>query len=165
MLTLEKTSVIRPVTPEDTSELVSIVEDTGVFFPKDIVALKEVLAEYHEDDMASLGHRCVAFEENGRVVGFSYHAPASMCDRTWYLWWIAVRKNTQAKGVGSQLLQFVEDAIRGANGRLMIIETSSTPQYAPTHRFYLKHAYEVGAVLKDFYADGNDLVVYRKRFQ
>ena len=42
------------------------------------------------------------------------------------------------------------------------IETSSLPHYEPTRRFYLKHGYELGATLRDFYAEGDDMVVFRK---
>jgi hypothetical protein len=45
----------------------------------------------------------------------------------------------------------------------MLIETSSLPRYEPTRRFYLKHGYEPAAVLRDFYADGDDPVVFGKR--
>jgi hypothetical protein len=33
-----------------------------------------------------------------------------------------------------------------------------------TRRFYLKHQYAQAAVLQDFYADSDDLVVFSKRF-
>ena len=37
------------------------------------------------------------------------------------------------------------------------------PHYELTRQFYRKNGYEQHALLKDFYADGNDMVVYRKR--
>jgi hypothetical protein len=33
-----------------------------------------------------------------------------------------------------------------------------------TRRFYLKHGYEQVCVQPDYYADGDDMVVFRKRF-
>lgn len=48
-------------------------------------------------------------------------------------------------------------------GRLLLIETSSLPHYEPTRRFYLKHGYERSCAIADYYADGDDLVVFRKR--
>ena len=54
--------------------------------------------------------------------------------------------------------------IRQLNGRLLLIETSSLPHYELTRRFYLKHHYDQAAVLRDFYADGDDMVVFRKHF-
>ena len=85
-----------------------------------------------------------------------------MTDRTWYLWWIAVDKTTQARGVGGELLRFVEETIRRAGGRLLLVETSSLPSYELTRRFYRKHGYEDYAVLRDYYAHGHDMVVFAK---
>ena len=87
-----------------------------------------------------------------------------MTDRTWYLYWIAVSKEIQAKGVGGALLHHVEGEICKAGGRLLLIETSSLPHYELTRRFYLKHGYEQTAVIRDFYADGDDMVVFRRHF-
>jgi ribosomal protein S18 acetylase RimI-like enzyme len=156
--------MIRPTLPADTPTLVGIAESTGVFKPMEIVALQEVLDDFH-DEMHKQGHQCVTFEKEGQMLGFAYYAPTAMTDRNWHLYWIAVKKDTHARGVGSQLLRFVEDAIRRENGRQLLIETSSLPHYELTRRFYLKHGYEKVCALPDFYADGDDMVVFRKRLQ
>jgi ribosomal protein S18 acetylase RimI-like enzyme len=86
-----------------------------------------------------------------------------MTDRTWYLYWIAVSKQIQAKGIGGALLRAVEEDIARLRGRLLLIETSSLPHYDLTRRFYVKHGYTQAAVLADFYADGDAMVVFSKR--
>jgi ribosomal protein S18 acetylase RimI-like enzyme len=154
--------MIRPTTPADTPTLLAIAEGTHVFKPHEIVALREVLDDYHQTNHA-LGHRSVTAEEAGQVVGFVYYAPAAMTDRGWSLYWIAVRQDLRAKGAGTRLLRHAEEEIRQSHGRILFIETSSLPQYEPTRRFYLKNQYEQTAVLRDFYADGDDMVVFRKR--
>jgi len=154
--------MIRPTTPADTPALVALAEGTGVFKLEEIEALREVFDEYYAQYEAQ-GHRSVAFEADGRLLGFAYYAAASMTDRTWYLWWIAVDKRTQARGVGSVLLRHVEEDARREKGRLLLVETSSLPHYELTRRFYLKHGYEQAAVIADYYADRDDLVVFRKR--
>lgn len=154
--------MIRPTLPEDTPALLRLTEGTGLFLPLDLRALEEVLKEHHEEADAQ-GHRCVTYEQDGAVIGFTYYAPAAMTDRTWHLWWIVVGKHIQARGVGGQLLRHAEDGARAEGGRLMIVETSGLPSYELTRRFYLKHAYDLAAVLQDFYADGHDMVIYRKR--
>ena len=156
--------MIRAVTPADTPTLVSLTAATGVFKPHEVQALQEVLDEFHQANHG-FGHVAVVDERQGRIVGYAYYAPASMTDRSWYLYWIAVTKQIQAKGVGSGLLTHAEDDIRSKNGRVLFIETSSLPHYDPTRRFYLKHGYEVTAVLRDYYADGDDMVVFRKRLK
>jgi ribosomal protein S18 acetylase RimI-like enzyme len=154
--------MIRPTTPADTPALLALTEATGVFKPHEIVALNEVLSDYHCANNAA-GHIAVTEERNGKILGYAYYAPAAMTDRTWYLYWIAVTKATQAKGIGGGLLRHAEDDIRARDGRVLFIETSSLPQYELTRKFYLKHNYEVAAVLRDYYADGDDMVVFRKK--
>jgi GNAT superfamily N-acetyltransferase len=88
-----------------------------------------------------------------------------MTDRTWHLWWIAVRRDHQSRGLGARLLAACEDGVRAAGGRLLLIETSSLAGYAPTHRFYAKHGYQPPARIPDFYADGDDLLVFPKRLR
>jgi ribosomal protein S18 acetylase RimI-like enzyme len=154
--------MIRATVPDDTTTLLTLAEGTGVFKPLEIEALQEVLDDYHAHNAAA-GHRSVTLEQDGRIVGFAYYAPAAMTERTWYLYWIAVGKDVQARGQGGQLLRHAEEDIRSLAGRVLFIETSSLPHYELTRRFYLKHQYEQAAVLRDYYADGDDMVVFRKR--
>ena len=154
--------MIRPTVPADTPALVAVAESTGVFKPLEIATLRAVLDDYHAGAHVE-GHRAVTFEQQGQPIGFAYYAPIAMTDHTWDLWWIAVGKHTHARGVGSKLLRHAEDDIRAAGGRLLVIETSSLPKYALTRRFYVKHGYEQAGVIADFYADGDDIVYFRKR--
>jgi GNAT superfamily N-acetyltransferase len=74
-----------------------------------------------------------------------------------------VRKDQQGRGVGGKLLRFVEDDIRAKRrGRVLFIETGSLPHYEMTRQFYCKNGYEQHALLKDFYAAGDSMVVFRK---
>lgn len=156
--------MIRPTTEADTPHLLKLTEGTGVFKPHEIEALGEVLSDYHAGAHLS-GHVAVTFEQHGKILGYAYYAPAAMTDRTWYLYWIAVTRDTQAKGVGGKLLRHAEDDIRKRKGRVLFIETSSLPHYELTRRFYQKHGYETAAVLRDYYSDGDDMVVFRKRME
>lgn len=156
--------MIRPTVVHDTAALVALTEGTGVFKPLEIVALQEVLNDYHAVEHA-LGHRAITYEEDGRILGFAYYAPADLTDRTWYLWWIVVQKSQQSKGAGTTLMKHVEADIARQNGRLLFIETSSLPHYDKTHRFYRSLGYELHAVLKDFYAAGDDMMVFRKQLR
>jgi ribosomal protein S18 acetylase RimI-like enzyme len=157
-----KHPVIRPTEPADTQPLLDLTTQTDVFKPHEIQALDEVLTDYHATNK-NLGHRSVTFDQSGQILGFAYYAPAAMTDRTWYLYWIAVTKHTQARGIGGQLLKYVEDDIRGRRGRILLIETSSLPHYDLTRKFYVKHHYDQAAVIAGFYADGDNLVVFCKR--
>ncbi len=154
--------MIRTTKANDTPTLLEITRGTGVFKPHEVDALKEVLDDYFAANHLH-GHRAVTYEKDGHILGYAYFAPAAMTDNTWYLYWIAVTKNTQAKGIGGVLLRHAEDEIKKAGGRVLFIETSSLPHYTQTRRFYEKHGYEVTGVLRDYYTDGDDMVVFRKR--
>ncbi len=156
--------MIRPTVPGDTPFLVEIARETGVFKPLEIQALQEVLDDFHAEAHDD-GHFCITDEQDGRIIGFAYYTPTAMTEGTWHLWWIAVSKHTQARGVGGKLLRYVEDDIRKRGGRQLLIETSSLPHYELTRRFYLKHDYEQACVQPDYYAEGDHMVVFRKRLK
>jgi ribosomal protein S18 acetylase RimI-like enzyme len=154
--------MIRPIQPNETPALVAMARRTEAFKPIEIQALEEVLDDYHAQNAAE-GHRAVAMEVDRTVVGFAYYAPAAMTDRTWSLWWIVVDRAVQARGIGGELLQYVEAAVRSAAGRQLLIETSSLPKYELTRRFYLKYGYSKIAAVKDYYADADDMLFFCKR--
>lgn len=154
--------MIRPTLESETAMLQEIARGTGVFKPHEIEMLAVVLKEHHEIYVHQ-GYQAVNFEVDGRTVGFAYFAPTPMTDRTWHLHWIVVEKQTHSKGIGSKLLKYVEDHVAAAGSRLLLIETSSLPSYEPTRKFYLKHAYKQAAQIPDFYADGDDQIIFHKR--
>src|SRR3954470_16965310 len=154
-------SPIRPIVPEETPTLIEMARGTSAFKRIEIQALQEVLDDYHHHN-AALGHRAVAFERDGKTVGFAYFAEAAMTDRTWSLWWIVVDRRSQAAGVGSKMLQYAEEAVRAAAGRQLLIETSSLLKYELTRRFYLKHGYQQVAMVPNYYAHGDDMLFFAK---
>jgi ribosomal protein S18 acetylase RimI-like enzyme len=160
-------SMIRPTTPADTDALVRLTEATGLFKPLEVVALREVLDDFHAFNHAEDHHAitCEAdgtYGQDGAIVGFAYYAPAPMTEGTWQLYWIAVRKDRQGQGIGGELLRHVEADIARQRGRVLFVETGSMPHYEMTRQFYRKNGYEQHSLLKDFYAEGDSMVVFRK---
>jgi ribosomal protein S18 acetylase RimI-like enzyme len=153
--------MIRPTIPADTPLLVAMTEKTRVFKPLEIAALQEVLDDFHAGT-AGEDHRCITFEQSGQAIGFAYFAPVEMTDRSWHLWWIVVDPEIHTRGIGSQLMRRVEEDVLAANGRVLFVETSGLPHYEPTRRFYIKLHYEQEAKMRDFYAEGDDMIVFRK---
>ena len=153
--------MFRPAQPADTPALLAMTAATNVFKPMEVDTLGEVLDDYHAHEAAA-GARCFVLEQHDELVGFEYHAGEPMTDGTWALWWIVVKPHTQGRGLGARLLKHAEDDARARGARVFFIETSGLPQYEPTRRFYLKYGYEQEARLRDFYAAGDDQVIFRK---
>jgi GNAT superfamily N-acetyltransferase len=153
--------MIRPTTSHDTEALIELTRATGMFKPLEVQALREVLDDYFTSNR-ELGHLCVSSEDGGQVTAFAYYAPAAMTEGSWYLWWIVVRRQGQGAGIGRGLLEHLENDIRRRQGRVLFVETGSAPHYELTRRFYAKNGYEQHAELKDFYAVGDSMIVFRK---
>jgi ribosomal protein S18 acetylase RimI-like enzyme len=154
--------MLRPILPKDSDSLVELAAGTDFFKPHEIVALGEVFEDYFDDEFEH-GHRSFAEMEGDRPLGFVYFAPVPMTEGTWSLYWIAVAKDQQGRGLGKRLLDFVEKEVRDRGGRLLLIDTSSIDKYVPTREFYKKRGYHIASHIPDFYADGDGLVVFCKR--
>jgi hypothetical protein len=55
-----------------------------------------------------------------------------------------------------------EDNIEKAEGRMILIETSSVLGYEKTRRFYFTQGYEIVCQIPDFYTPGDHKIVFRK---
>lgn len=97
------------------------------------------------------------------LVGYACFGATPATDRTYDLYWIVVHPDAQRSGAGSALMGEVERQLGSRPARLLIVETSSRDDYAPTRRFYDKRGYQEAARLRDFYAPGDDRVVLSKR--
>lgn len=68
----------------------------------------------------------------------------------------------QGRGIGHTLLAHVEAEVRARGGRLLLIETSDGSAYASARRLYETGGYQCEAVVHDFYAPGDSLLIYSK---
>lgn len=154
--------MIRPIVPADTPALVAVSGGSGLFGPDELDAVRQLFDEYHAGN-AENGHRSLAFQEGGRLLGLVYFVPREFTDRVWELLMIAVDASVQRNGIGSRMLQAVEAEARKAEGRLLVIETSSKSGFSRTRQFYRKHGYAQVAHIPDWFADGDGKVVFVKR--
>jgi ribosomal protein S18 acetylase RimI-like enzyme len=146
----------------DKPAVTRILRDTPEFKPDEVVVAEEVIDSYLRNPEGS-GYYASVAESDSTVVGYICYGPAPLTEGTWDVYWIAVRGGEQGRGIGGNLLADAEDRIRAEGGRLILIETSSQESYAKTHRFYSNRGYETVARLPDFYAPGDDRVIFQKR--
>jgi hypothetical protein len=148
--------------PADTPALVQLARQTGAFSPEELQDLHDRLDAY-PDRHAADDHQALTCEHDGRAVGAAYFAPVAMTDRTWALYWLIVVEPAPVPDVGGQLLRHAEQEVRSRRGRLLVFEASSRSAQEPLRRLLAAHGYRPGAVLPDFYADGEDQIIFRKR--
>ena len=92
----------------------------------------------------------------------AYCAPEKMTDGTWNLYLVAVHADFQGKGIGRQVIHYVEERLKEREVRVLIIETSGLPEYEQTREFYRKCNYTEEARIRDFYEAGDDKIVFWK---
>jgi D-alanine-D-alanine ligase-like ATP-grasp enzyme/GNAT superfamily N-acetyltransferase len=150
------------VTETDRDDVRDIVESTGFFYPHEVGIAVELVDERLQKGTRS-GYYFLFAEQGGKAVGYTCFGPIA-CTLTGYdLFWIAVHNNSRGRGLGRQLLERTEQIIARMGGESIYIETSNRAQYEPTRAFYLRCGYSQAAVLPEFYAPGDDRVIYVKR--
>lgn len=142
----------------------AIVRETGVFREEEVAVALEVfdegIAGGPDADYQLLG---IFTARNRALAGFAAFGPTPNTDRTYDLYWIAVDPVAQGTGAGSLLLNGVESALRDRDARMVVVETSSRSEYDGTRRFYARRGYAEVARMREFYAPGDDRVIYTKR--
>ena len=152
---------VRTTTAEDEAPIIRLCERGGVFKPEEIGVVKELLGIYLRQPGQS-AYQFFSADEGGAIVGFACCGPTSMTTNNFELYWIATDKNALRGGIGSALLRAVEAEARTARRRWLNIVTSSTEPYAPARAFYERHGYAPVTRIADYYAEGDDLIWYRK---
>jgi ribosomal protein S18 acetylase RimI-like enzyme len=142
--------------------LIQILRNTPEFKPSEVAVAEEVIDSYLRDPRDS-GYYVFVAEVESAVAGYICYGPTPLTENTWDIYWIAVSAGKQGRGIGGTLVSRAEEEIMEARGRLVVIETSSQPQYEKARRFHMNHGYEVVARVPDFYAPGDDRLILQKR--
>jgi len=168
---------VGPLQPRHRSRIEEIVRATGVFSKDEIGVAVELFDEALGSRLSALGgneltadgrepradYEFIGAFDGDELIGYVCFGATPSTDRTYDLYWIAVHPDAQGAGAGAALMSEVERLLWERRARLVIIETSSRDDYAPTRRFYHKRGYQETARLRDFYAPGDDRVVLTKR--
>ncbi|MBK1988289.1 GNAT family N-acetyltransferase [Sphaerospermopsis aphanizomenoides BCCUSP55] len=150
--------MIRPTTPEDTNALIAVAKTIG-FQPQELDYLRKMLFNYLKDGETE--SFWLTYAEN-EPVGVAYCEPERMTHQTWNLLLIAIREDLQGQGRGGKLLDYVEQTLIERGGRMLLVETSGLPDFERTRSFYVKCGFQQEARIRDFYAEGDDKIVFRK---
>jgi D-alanine-D-alanine ligase len=150
--------VLRHLTAADRGRVEELTRAVGVFREDEVPVALEV---FDGAVAGSADYLALGAERDGRLAGWICWGPTPCTLGTYDLYWMAVDPALQGAGVGTALLCEMEQRLLGA-ARLVVVETAGRPDYAPTRAFYEARGYRRAAVIPDFYAPGDDQVVYLK---
>jgi ribosomal protein S18 acetylase RimI-like enzyme len=153
---------IRPMSPQDKPAILQMMRNMPEFKPAEIAVAEEVLNSYLHDSLKS-GYYVFVAEAGSSITGYICYGPTPLTEATWDIYWLAVAPNQQNQGIGQSLLSFAEGAIKEKQGKMAIIETSSKSEYKATRRFYRRQSYKLACRIADFYASGDDKLIFIKR--
>lgn len=164
---------IRPLRRDDRARIEQILRTTQVFLEAEVLCALELIDVYLTNLAQKDYWLACAVDAADQPVGYVCYGPTPMTAGTYDLYWIAVDPARHGRGAGSLLVEYVEQQVSHPErmvsatepARLMVIETSSLPRYESARRLYRRHNYNEVARIPDFYADGDDRVLYTKRFR
>jgi ribosomal protein S18 acetylase RimI-like enzyme len=146
----------------DVEQVRALVTATGFFSDEEIAVAVELVEERLAKGTVC-DYRFIFAEEDWRLTAYSCFGRVPLTRSSYDLYWIVVAPEAQGAGIGRSLLARTESAIAGMGGTALYAETSGRLQYAPTRSFYRRCGYREAALFPDFYAPGDDKIVFEKR--
>lgn len=146
----------------DIEAIGEIIKSSGFFDQDELEVAVELVGENLDKGPELSGYHFIAAEYEGEVLGYTCFGPIPCAKNRYDLYWIAVHNKHRNLGLGKKLIKETESQIKAMGGAKIYIETSSRDLYQPTRRFYLACGYRVEAVLKEFYDQGDDKVIFIK---
>lgn len=97
-----------------------------------------------------------------QTFAFFFAAPDALTDGTWNMLALAVLPDAQGKGHGAALVAHLETVLKARDQRILIVDTSSGDDFAKTRKFYRNSGYSEEARIRDFWAAGDDKIIFWK---
>lgn len=156
------TMISKGIEPEDLDRIEEILKSTSFFYDFEIATALEIADETLRKGSEASGYFWLRAADESGTIAFANYGKNSFSTHSWDLYWIAVHQNARHKKLGSRMLLEIEDDVRSHGGKILWIETSGRPLYAPTEAFYQRNGYTLQASLKDFYGPGDPKQIYSK---
>lgn len=155
---------VRSAIPADAEMIKQFALDNNMFELDEIAVFDEMLSGFFD---GTLGDHSwiVATADDGGVVSAAYFAPEPFADRMWNLYFIATEPSRHGDGSGTTLIEYIEAQLRrrGHDVALtLIVDTSSSDEYAQTRAFYEKRGFVEESRIRDFFGPGDAKVTFWK---
>lgn len=149
---------IRDVIQSDIEGLKQVV-DSSELFPSEY--LDEMISDYFNN--ADTSDIWFTYIDDNTPLAIGYCAPEKLTDGTYNLLAIGVSRDYHRRGIAREMMIFIEQLLKQKDGRLLIVETSSDEAQMGARKFYQSIGYIQAAVIKDFWKEGEDKIVYWKK--
>jgi GNAT superfamily N-acetyltransferase len=150
------------INAKDRKHIEEILRSSDYFYEFEIQTALEIADETISEGMEKSGYYWLKVTDEDGVVAFANYGKNDFSTHSWELYWIAVHQASRHKKLGTALLKAIEEDVRKQGGKILWIETSGRPLYAPTEGFYRRNGYELQGSLKDFYGPGDPKQIYSK---
>ncbi len=155
--------MIRKLKPADTKAIENILKKIPNFKGPEVSVAME-LVNIAAGNPGQTDYNVFVYEEDGKILGYHCIGKRPLTDAVFDLYWIVTDPDHNNKGIGKSLIQHAEQFALQNNARWLLIETSSTEDYAATRHFYLRNRYSIISEIKDFYSPGDGLIIFGKYF-
>ncbi|HEU4680971.1 MAG TPA: GNAT family N-acetyltransferase [Gemmatimonadales bacterium] len=152
---------LRHLNTGDRDRIEEITRAVGLFREEEILVALEVFDEAVRIPETT-SYTLLGADLEGRLTGWICWGPTPCTLGTYDLYWMAVDPAVHGSGIGTALLLEMERRLAGA-ARLVVVETAGRADYASTRAFYEARGYRATATIPDFYAPGDDQVVFVKQ--
>ena len=105
----------------------------------------------------------LATDSQDRPEAAAMVGPEPFSEDVWNLYFIGTLPQSRSQGIGAALVKHVEATAKAAGARLLLVETSSGDQFVRTRAFYPREGFTEEGRIRDYYGDGDDKVIFRKR--
>jgi ribosomal protein S18 acetylase RimI-like enzyme len=142
----------------DIDGLKNVADSSGLFPSK---YLDEMISNYlNNPETQEIWFTYIDYD---KPLAMGYCVPEKLTNGTYNLLAIGVLGEAQRNGVATEMMNYIEHLLRLRGGRILIVETSSDDAQIGAREFYRKIGYIQNAVIKDFWDEGEDKIVFWKK--
>jgi len=154
---------IRSLVPKDRMKLHSMLIHIHHFTSEEIdVAMELIDIVLKNRNQKDYQVHCMV-DDQDEPLGYICYGPTPMTEGTFDLYWIVVDLRFEGHGIGSRLMDFLEETVRKRRGRMILVDTSSISPYKRAQNLYLQKGFQEAARVLDYYCPGNDRITFCKR--
>ncbi|GGD79643.1 GNAT family N-acetyltransferase [Emticicia aquatilis] len=149
---------IRAATSADIDGLKKVADSSGLF-PSEYLD-KMIFDYFNNSNTEDIWFTCV---DDNKIVALGYCVPEKFTNGTYNLLAIGVAEASQRKGIASKMMEYIEQLLKNKEARILIVETSTDDAQIGARKFYKQIGYTQEAIIRDFWNDGEDKIVFWKK--